>query len=187
MPAQRVKDPDDDRRCIGQDAKGEQCWYITEDGHDRCCVCGPRPDDRDDHADYLAEQFKRRMRIECDDDDPVKLLRDNLMDINAMIASHRNKITDESSLLSNSGALTDLIMKAEKVTVTLHRLSITSGLLLARPALIRWGQSIVEAVTVVIRDKYTGWEDDLIDLSDTIANIIVSTKNEEGEKPGAVG
>lgn len=183
MPLKRVKDPDDARRCIGRGAQGEQCWNIAEEDDERCCACGgKRPDSREEHQDYLSEQYKRRIRIESNDD-PVKVLKDNLMDLNAMIACHRNKIKNDGSLDSNSSALIDLVMKTEKLTNTLHRLSITSGLLLARPALVRWAQSILHAVSDVIQDKYDGWEDDLVELSNIIAGITVQAKNEEGETP----
>lgn len=184
MSPKRIKDDDDERRCIGKTPQGEQCHYIAEPGSERCRACGgQKPDDRNDHNDYLAEQFRRRLRIASSDRNPVQLLEDNLMDINAMIAAHRNKMMDESSFLANSSAITDLVMKAEKLTNTLHRLSLTNSMLLARPALVRWAQQIVMAVTDVVRDKYDGWEDDALVMSNAIADITAGTENKEGEKP----
>jgi hypothetical protein len=184
MSFERVTDLDDERRCKGILPNGEQCRNVSVEGSERCVAHGgPKDDPRDDMQDYLTEQFRRRISIDCPEGQEVKLLRDNLIDLNAIIAAHRNKMEDEASMLANYGKMTDLMMQAERLTNTLHRLSVTSGLLLARPALIRWGQSIVNAVSDVIQDKYEGWEDDLIDLSDRIAGIIIETKNEEGEKP----
>lgn len=180
----RVRDPDDPRRCEGQSTLGEQCWNESEEDSNKCFVCASKaPDERDDFRDFLTENYKRRIRIECPDGEEVKLLRDNVMDLNAMLAYYRNQVKDKATLDSNAAAIIDLVKVIEKTTGTLHRLSVTSGLLLARPALIRWGQSIVNAVSDVIQDKYDGWEDDLIDLSDRIAKIIAETRNEEGEKP----
>jgi len=183
MPLKRT-DLDSEDRCIGISNSGAQCENIAEEGNERCLACGgPSPDARNDVQDYLTEQFKRRIHIDSEDVDAVKLLRDNLMDINAVAAVLRNKMTDEGSTLANYSKMTDLMMQAEKITNTLHRLSVNSGLLLARPALVRWTLAIRDAVGEVIEDKYEGWEDDLILLSDRVAAIVVETKNQEGEKP----
>lgn len=186
MPVPRVTDHDDPRRCIGTNSiTGEQCRnQATEEGGKRCNQCaGKSPDSRKEMQDYLTEQFRRRMKIECDEGDEIKLLRSNLMDINAMIAAYRNKIKDDSSFAANSGAIADLAMKAEKLTATLHRLELQNDYLVARPALVRFGQNIVEIIGSIIEDKYDNWEDDLHTIATQIGNSIIAAKNEEGEKP----
>ena len=99
-----------------------------------------------------------------------------------MLAAHANNVKDEASMAANAGAIIDLTMKAEKVTVSLNRLAISSGLLLAKPALITWGQQIVHAVADMVEGKYDDWEDDLVTLSDRVAEIIVSARNIEEDE-----
>lgn len=176
----RVKDEDDPNRCRGTAPSG-QCWNESTEGSEYCAAHGGRSQEHEERLDYLTQQFERRLKLDGDAVDEVKLLKENLLRINMMLAAHANNITDKDSMISNAGAIIDLTMKAEKVTVSLNRLAISSGLLLARPALITWGQQIAHAVAEMVEDKYVGWEDDLHALSDRIAEIIVLAKNVEEE------
>lgn len=179
----RVSDPDDPNRCRSTAADGGQCWNESCEGSDYCRAHGGEGNRaKEQMTNYLAEQFARRIKIDGGEIDEIKILRENLMVLNSTIAARTKLMTDESSMLAHSGPVTDLVMKAEKVTASLHRLATSSGLLLAKPALITWGQSIVQAVAAMVEDKYDGWEDDLHALSDTVANIIIQANNSEEEK-----
>lgn len=177
----RVKDEDDPNRCRGTAPSG-QCWNESTEGSEYCAAHGGRSQENEERLDYLTQQFERRLKLDGGAVDEVKLLKENLLRINMMLAAHANKIHDEASMISNAGTIIDLTMKAEKVTVSLNRLAISSGLLLAKPALITWGQQIAHAVSEMVKDKYVGWEDDLYALTDKIAEIIVSAKNIEEEQ-----
>lgn len=178
----RVTDPDDLNRCRSTASGGGQCLNKSIEGSDFCLSHGGREKRNKEMIDYLTEQFERRLKIDVDADSEVKLLRENLMRLNMMLAARTNLIKDEASMLAHSGSIADLLMKAEKVTVSLNRLAISSGLLLAKPALITWGQQIVAAVASMVEDKYDGWEDDLHDLAETVGGIIVQAQNVEEEK-----
>ncbi len=178
----RVTDPDAPNRCRSTASDGGQCLNKSVEGSKFCSAHGGRVKTDKEMTDYLTEQFERRLKIDADADSEVKLLRENLMRLNMMLAARTNLIQDEASMLAHSGAIGDLMMKAEKVTVSLNRLAISSGLLLAKPALISWGQQIVAAVADMVEDKYDEWEDDLKDLSETVAGIIVQARNAEEEK-----
>ena len=180
----RVKDPDDPDRCRSVAACGGQCWNRAAETSDFCPVHGGaiRDGAYTEMSNYLTDQFINRMKIECGEVDEIKLLKENLMNLNAVIAAKTALMKDESSMLTHAGPVTDLIMKAEKVTASLHRLGTASGLLLAKPALISWGQQIIQAISEMIEDKYDGWEDDLHDFSDKVASIIIVTKNDEESK-----
>jgi len=175
-------DLDDPRRCRRTAQTGAQCQNLAEPGTDRCKFHGGRSDTRPkerERMNYLSEQFANRMKIEGGDIDEVKLLKENLMNLNGVIAARINMMTDQASTLAHSPAVTELIMKAEKVTASLHRLSAASGALLGKSALHLWGQRIVLAMEALIRDKYDGWEDDLQDFATDVGTIIIETNNEE--------
>lgn len=179
----RIKDPDDPRRCRATAAStGGQCQSEAVGKSDFCSIHGGRVRDIEEMHDYLTQQFEQRLKLEGDATDEVKLLRENLMRLNMMLAARQNLVTDESSLLAHSGPIADLLMKAEKVTVSLNRLEERGNFLLAKPALIVWCQQIVDAVSETIENKYDGWEDDLIDLSDKVASIVVNIQNTEDTK-----
>ena len=179
---ERVKDADDKRRCRASGSDGGQCWNVSAEGFEYCLRHGGRKKTLQETQNYLTEQFERRLILEGKDGDEIALLRENLMHLNMMWAARTQLITDEATLLVHSAPIAELLMKSEKVTVSLNRLAMSSGLLLAKPALITWGQHIVQAISEMVEDKYDGWEDDLIKLSDVIAGIICQTQNAEDLK-----
>lgn len=177
---QRVTDEDDPKRCRGVATKsGGQCRNKAAEDSEYCLMHGGRHLDSEHTKAYLTEQFENRLKLKVDAGDETKLLRENLMNLCMVIAARTNLMKDEASMLAHSGPIADLVMKAEKVTVSLNRLAISSGLFLARPALMTWGQQITHAVADMVEGKYDGWEEDLDELSATIAGIIVQIKNPE--------
>lgn len=179
-------DIDDPNRCTGATKFG-QCHYLVEDeGHDRCRKCRKAPyDPREEASDFLTKEYLRRVRLQCNPGEEVEQLRENLMTINAMMAARRNQIKTFDDLLIHSGPLADLAAKAEKLTNTLARLSFQNDFLIAKPALIRWTQDIVTAISDTFRGKYEGWENDVAALSDELFDLVKKCENKPGEKPDA--
>lgn len=179
----RVTDEDDPKRCRGTATKsGGQCRNKAAEDSDYCLMHGGRHLNSEHTKAYLIEQFERRLNLEVGPGDETKLLRENLMNLCMVIAARTNLMQDEASMLAHSGPIADLVMKAEKVTVSLQRLALSSGELLARPALITWGQEIIAALADTLTNKYDGWEEDLMSFGDKVASIIVQVKNKEEEK-----
>jgi len=178
-----IKDEDDPKRCRGTAVtKGGQCRNEAEPPGEYCLAHGGRSPDAAETKAYLTEQFERRLKLGLDAGEEIKLLRENLMSLNMVIASRTNLMKDEASLLVHAKPVADLIMQAEKVTVSLQRLALASGELLGASALQTWGQEITAAVADMVNGKYDEWEDDLYKLGDTIAGIIVQAKNTEDDK-----
>lgn len=174
-------DPDDPRRCRGMAGRADQCRYAALDGSDFCakhaCRAAATPEDEKDT--WLREQFEQRVRLDIDPGEEIKLLRENLALINALIAGRQAMVTDTAGLLTHSGALSELLAKAEKITHSLVKLEREADLLLGKPALIKWGQAIVQAVSSRIENRFDGWEDVLVSLAEDVGNIIVAASNSE--------
>ena len=175
-------DADDPDRCLGMVAPGSQCRNLAADKSQYCVKCNPslkdnRPDVVKKH--WLREQFEKRVRIDIDPGDEIKLLRENLSSINALIAAQQGLVIDEGSLLVRSGPIAQLLSTAEKITHSLVKLEREADLLLGKPAVIRWGQQIVQAVSSRIEGKFEGWENMLIELANDIGDIIVEVTNKE--------
>jgi hypothetical protein len=179
---QLVRDEDDPNRCRARTKQGSQCFYRSEDGSDYCARHGGKVTPEQARQDYLTEQFTRRLKVDGKNFNEVELLRENVLRLQQMIATQMNLIKDQGSLAANMGAVVDLFMKAEKLTATLNRLSVSSGLLLAQPALIQFAQKVAQAVADMVEGKYDGWEDDLHELCDTIAKITMDSRNTESKK-----
>jgi hypothetical protein len=174
-------DPDDPRRCRGLVGAADQCRYAAQDGSDFCakhaCRAGTSPEAT--KATWLREQFEQRVQLDIAPGEEIKLLRENLASINALIAARQAMVTDPGTLLTHSGAISALLATAEKITHSLVKLEREADLLLGKPALIRWGQAIVHAVSSRIEGRFEGWEDVLLSLSEEVGDIIVAASNSE--------
>jgi hypothetical protein len=159
----------------------DQCPYRAVDGSDFCPKCAPRAGTtpEEDKDTWLREQFERRVHLDIAPGEEIKLLRENLASINALIAARQAMVTDQSTLLTHSGAISSLLATAEKITHSLVKLEREADLLLGKPALIRWGQSMVQAVSRHIEGRFDGWEDALSSLANEIGDIIVEASNSE--------
>lgn len=177
-------DADDPNRCAGLVAPGSQCRNLAEDGSRYCVKCAPAKTAKPDAVKntWLKEQFQKRVRIDIDPGQEIKLLRENLASINALIAARQALVIDESSLLAQSGPMAQLLSAAEKITHSLVKLEQEADLLLGKPALIKWGTRIVHAVSSRIEGKFEGWENMLVELADDIGDIIVEATNKEDDE-----
>jgi hypothetical protein len=159
----------------------DQCRYAALDGSDFCakhaCRAGTTPEK--EKATWLREQFEQRVQLDISPGEEIKLLRENLASVNALIAARQAMVIDQGSLLIHSGAISSLLATAEKITHSLVKLEREADLLLGKPALIRWGQAIVQAVAGRIEGKFDGWEDVLLSLSEEVGDIIVAASNSE--------
>jgi hypothetical protein len=119
--------------------------------------------------------------MHCQAGEEIQLLRENLGSINALIAARLALVVDPGSLIANSGALSQLLQTADKITTSLVKLEREADQLLSKEALIKWGQRMALAVSVKIEGKFDGWEDTLLELSDEIGKIIAEASNKESD------
>lgn len=177
---QRVQFEDDQNRCQGTGAHGGQCLNLAQPGKVLCKQCGySKPTGPEE--EWLVDQFEQRMKLKCTPGEEIKLLRENLTSINALIAARLKLVKDEATLIAHSGPLSGLLVSAEKITSSLVKLEREADQLLGKPALIKWGQRICQAVAARIEEKFDGWEDTLLELSEDVGDIIseASNKNED--------
>lgn len=176
-----IKSPDSPDRCQGVGRHGGQCWNQRQDGSAYCEHCAAnRVKDREGvKKQWLVEQFEKRVKMHCEAGEEVQLLRENLGQINALIAARLALVVDPGSLIANSGALAQLLTTADKITTSLVKLEQASDELLGKEALIKWGQQIAIAIRDRIEGKFEGWEDTVLELSDDIARAIADATNKE--------
>lgn len=176
-----IDSPDSPDRCQGVGRHGGQCWNEKQEGSNYCehCAANLATDHEGVKKQWLVEQFEKRVRVHCQAGEEVQLLRENLGQINALIAARLALVIDPGSLIANSGALAQLLQTAEKLTTSLVKLEHSSDELLGKEALIKWGQKIAMVIRDRIDGKYEGWEDTVLELSDDIAKIIAEATNKE--------
>ena len=177
-----VSSPDSPDRCQGVGRHGGQCWNERTENSPYCSFCSTQSKDTEGvKKQWLLEQFEQRTRIHCQAGEEIQLLRENLGAINALIAARLSLVVDPGSLIANSGTLSQLLQTADKITTSLVKLEREQDQLLAKEALIKWGQRIAMAISDKIEGRFDGWEDTIIELSDEIGNIIAEASNKEQE------
>lgn len=176
MTVKRCKSRDDPNRCQGTGAHGGQCMNLGERGQDLCAVCGREPECKDTST-WLADHFASRLKLKCEPGEEIKLLRENLVTINAMIAARLKMVNSPKELLAHAGPVSTMLVQAEKITASLVKIEREADELLDKAALIRWGQRICQAVAGQIENKFEGWEDAVIELSEKVGDIIMEASN----------
>lgn len=180
----RVTDLDDSERCEGTGHHGGQCLNRAMPGSRYCKVCIVRRTSpmKSDATDYLIEKFERRVKVQCDPGEEIKLLRENLMAINAIIAARRSLIVDDASLTTHASPLVTHLAGAEKITASLIKLERESDQLLSKEAVIKLCGQICQAIVNNINGKFEGWENTIVDLSNDIGKLVQEATNKsEGE------
>lgn len=181
MKPKTAKSPDSPDRCQGVGRHGGQCWNERAENSPYCEICANalKQDSEGVKKQWLVEQFEKRVKLHCQAGEEIQLLRENLGQINALIAARLALVVDPGSLIANSGALAQLLQTADKITTSLVKLEQSADELLGKEALIKWGQKVAIAVRDRIEGKFDGWEDTVIELSDDIARIIAEASNKE--------
>jgi hypothetical protein len=143
-------------------------------------MCGARAADPEATKNqWLLEQFEKRTKIKCEPGEEIKMLEENHGAINALIAARMALVVDPGSLIAHSATLSQLLQTSDKIATSLTKLRREADQLLAKEALIKWGQQIAMAVSGKIEGKFDGWEDTVIELSDQIGDIIAEASNKE--------
>ena len=181
--AKTVKTPDSPARCQGVGRHGGQCWNERQEGNPYCEVCAPafNADAEGVKKQWLLEQFEKRTRIGCQAGEQIHMLRENLGQLNALIAARMAMVVDPGSLVANSSGLQQLLQTSGKLAVSLDKLERDADEVLAKEALIKWGQQIAMAIRDKVEDKFDGWEDTVLELSDEIGRIITEASNKDKE------
>lgn len=182
MPKPKTaKSPDSPDRCQGVGRHGGQCWNERAENSPYCEICANalKHDSEGVKKQWLVEQFEKRVKLHCQAGEEIQLLRENLGQINALIAARLALVVDPGSLIANSGALAQLLQTADKITTSLVKLEQSADELLGKEALITWGQKVAIAMRDRIEGKFDDWEDTVLELSDDIAKIIAEASNKE--------
>lgn len=179
--AKTIKSPDSPDRCQGVGRHGGQCWNEKQEGTSYCEICAPafNRDAEGVKKQWLLEQFEKRTRMGCRPGEQIHMLRENLGQINALIAARMAMVVDPGSTLANSPGLQQLLQTAGKLAISLDKLERDADEVLAKEALIKWGQQIAMTIRDKIKDKFDGWEDTVLELSDEIGNIIAEASNKD--------
>lgn len=142
---QRVE-PDDPKRCQGITNSG-QCQFQATDGSKFCNMHGGTDKFKENKAirNYRLVQWQNRIN-EAADSQEVKSLREEIGIIRILIEETVNRCKDSTELILYSAKISDLVMKAERLVVSCHKLEERTGALLDKTAVLHLATMMVDIV-----------------------------------------
>lgn len=149
----KAKEPDDPNRCQAVHARG-QCENLatcTESGeYGTFCMAhgGNRfleQKQKESVRNYRLDRFKSRMN-EFADSSAVKSLREEVGILRLIMEERLNACSDAHDLILQSGPISDLVTKIEKVVSSCHKLEGSMGQLLDKSAILQFASEIIDIV-----------------------------------------
>jgi len=146
--------PGDARRCKAN-GQHSQCPYLANEGSIYCDRHASNQEKAaivlDGQRNYNLTKWRARVN-ELADNTKVKSLREEVGIIRIMIENILNRCQDEYDLAMNTGKLSDLLMKAEKLVSSCHRLEAANGQLLDKSMALNFAAGIVDIIATEIGD-----------------------------------
>ena len=166
---QRV-DADSPDRCQAVTGQG-QCLNKAVSGGTHCIVHGGNKQLQSQKAQGVRNYrlTKWRAKLEQQATSPsIKSLRDEIGILRILMEERLEKCQDENELLMQSGPISDLVLKIDKVVTSCHKLEGSMGQLLDKAALIQFASRIIEVIGEVLE----GQDDNLNIIADRILEIM---------------
>lgn len=146
--------PGDPRRCQAN-GQHSQCPYLSNEGSDYCDRHASNKEKEaivlEGHRNYNLTKWRARVN-QLADNVKVKSLREEVGIIRIMIENIMNRCDTEYDLAMNTGTLSELLMKAEKLVSSCHRLEAANGQLLDKTMALNFAGSIVDIIATEIGD-----------------------------------
>jgi putative component of toxin-antitoxin plasmid stabilization module len=176
---QKVKDMADPRRCQSIIQSQGQCMYFAEEGSKFCIMHGGRHaaanKEREGLRNYRLTKFNARLQ-QLGDSPDIKSLRDEIAILRIIMEERLNQCADTKDLIYQSGPISDLVMKIDRVVTSCHKLEEKMGALLDKQAIIQFGSELVSLIGDEIKD-----EEALARIAHRIYEIIATTIGESEE------
>jgi hypothetical protein len=150
MEMQRWSNTDDpDLRCDFIINTGGQCANRIVDGCTRCPMHGANKQkeaiENKSLRLYRLAKFQNRAE-ELTDHSKVKSLREEIAILRILLEEKINRCADEHDLLLQSGPISDLVMKIEKIVASCHRLESSLGGLLDKTKIKQIANEMMNSV-----------------------------------------
>ena len=169
----RISCPQDPNRCQQVTAFG-QCTNLKIPGQDFCKVhgCQTRSIELEQNRNYLLTKWQARLEQKTLSPN-IKSLRDEIGILRMMLEEQLNRCNDPLDLVLQSAAISDLVLKIEKLVTSCHRLENAMGQLLDKAALLQFASEIITILQAHITDPVV-----LSTIADQIATSISSDNTE---------
>jgi len=151
----RITDERDPNRCQGLSG-GAQCINVAEPGSEYCMVHGGlgavRAAEAKGLRNYQLTKFHARAS-QMRQSPGIKDLRDEIAVLRMTLEAKINQFEDEGSLILQAGAISELILKIEKLVTSCHKLEKDMGATIEKAQVIHMAEQIVNIINNHISDK----------------------------------
>ena len=172
MEVPKIVSDDDPLRCQGVTNRG-QCTNQRIEGSTFCPSHGGnravQEAERQSLRNYRLTKFNARLQ-QLGNSPDIKNLRDEIDILRMVLEERLNQCKDSKELIYQSGPISDMVMKIDKVVTSCHKLEGSMGSLLDKSAIIQVGNEVVAIMSEEITD-----EDTLSRVGAKIAEAIVKT------------
>lgn len=157
---QKMEFEEDPERCQGKCATG-QCpnkGIVLPSGvrGSFCAVHGGAStvsaEQKQSYRNYQLTKFKARQERHATSPQ-IKNLRDEVGILRMMMEERLNKCRDDADLILQSGAISDLALKIEKVVGSCHKLEGSMNQLLDKQAILQFASEMISVISEEIKDS----------------------------------
>jgi len=150
---EKCKEPDDPNRCQAVHARGqcENRAVKSESGeYGQFCMAhgGNRfleKKQAESLRNYRLDKFKNHLERHASSP-ALKSLRDEIAILRIIMEERLNRCSDANDLILQSGPISDLVSKIEKVVSSCHKLEGSMGQLLDKSAILQFASEIIDIV-----------------------------------------
>lgn len=150
----RIKEDDDPNRCQNVGSRG-QCYNLAVEGGKFCLVHGGNKTIQAQKAkelrNYRLTRNKVRL-IELGNSSGIKSLRDEIAILRMLLEEKFNAITNTNEMILESGAISDLVLKIEKIVTSCQRLEEKTGTMLDKAQVMAVADQLIDIVTKHVPD-----------------------------------
>lgn len=101
---------------------------------------------------YQLTKFNARLQ-QLGDSGEIKSLRDEIAILRMIMEERLNQCKDTMDLIYQSGPISDLVLKIEKVVSSCHKLELSTGSLLDKQAIMQFGSELISIISHSIKDE----------------------------------
>ena len=141
---------DDPRRCQCTTTQYGQCMNkaVTDSNF---CIChgGVHAIKKRNNAamrNYVLTKFQARIERHKEAPD-IKSLRDEVAILRMLMEERLNHCADDLDLILQSGPISDLVMKIDKLVNSCHKLEGSLGQLLDKQAVLQFASQVIDVIT----------------------------------------
>jgi len=177
----RVKDPAAPNRCQAVIATQGQCLNEAVPGTDHCPVHGgnSQAESKEKKQLYNYRLYKWGQRLqELGTSNHVKSLRDEVAVLRLLMEERLMKINDSTDLILQSGPISDLVLKIEKVVSSCHRLESLTGQVLDKQAVLQFANIVIDILNEELK-SIPGYEVIINKIADRIVAATVKKPDQE--------